>query len=96
MTRGQREVWDQPGRCETEAARLITQRRQALYRKLAASQPLTALSQTGGLPLDLGVIIGLPMDPDLHGGTRPDSPDTRHENTDQKVGQSPTIIGRRG
>jgi hypothetical protein len=57
---------------------------QARYGKPTESQPLTALSQTRELASDLGVLVGAPMDPDLHGRTRPDW----HGTTDQKVGGS--------
>jgi hypothetical protein len=36
------------------------------------SRRRAALSQTRELASDLGVLVGAPMDPDLHGRTRPD------------------------
>jgi hypothetical protein len=48
------------------------------------------LSQTGESSPDTDALTGLPTDPDLHNRTPADSPDTRHETTDQKVaGSSP-------
>jgi hypothetical protein len=44
-----------------------------------------ALSQTRELASDLGVLVGAPMDPDLHGRTRPDW----HGTTEQKVPTMP-------
>ena len=44
---------------------------------------LTALSQTGESSPDTDALTGLPTDPDLHNRTPADSPDTRHETTDQ-------------
>jgi hypothetical protein len=49
---------------------------------------LTALSQTGESNPDTDALTGLPTDPDLHNRTPADSPDTRHETTDQKAGGS--------
>ena len=46
---------------------------------------LTALSQTGESSPDTDALTGLPTDPDLHNRTPADSPDTRHETTDQKI-----------
>jgi hypothetical protein len=47
---------------------------------------LTAVSQTGESIPDVSVLTGRPEGPDLRNRTQPDSPDTRHETTDQKVG----------
>jgi hypothetical protein len=51
---------------------------------LDAASPLTALSQTAEPAPDLSVLTGYEMDPDQLGWTPADSPDARHETTEQK------------
>jgi hypothetical protein len=46
---------------------------------------LSQLSQTGHLALDLGAVTRQPIDPDLPNRAPVDSPDARHETTDQKA-----------